>query len=103
MWTFVSMYTFYQCTYIILKHIHIFSLWNSIVEPFKQSVSLYFDLHRGSNRCPEGTCDVISLEEIHPDKFCDRQIMELKCYCSNRGCKTQICLKDLEVSECDYA
>ena len=98
------MWTFVPCVFCInVRTVYysdtctIFSLWNSIVEPF-------LILHRGCNKCPEGTCDnFISLEEIHPDKFCDRQIMELKCFCSNRGCKTQICLKDLEVSVCNYA
>ena len=57
---------------------------------------------RGSNRCPK-TCDaVLSLQKINRDEFCNREIMELKCFCrgKNQRCEWQGCLKDLEVSVC---
>ncbi|CAB4016039.1 TNF receptor-associated factor 6-like [Paramuricea clavata] len=44
-------------------------------------------LTSGSKMCPEDNT-VISMEQIFPDKFCNREIMKLQIFCSNkhRGC-----------------
>jgi hypothetical protein len=44
-------------------------------------------LYSGSKMCPKDNT-TISTEQIFPDKFCERKIMELQIFCSNkhRGC-----------------
>ncbi len=57
----------------------------------------------GSRRCPEDTCNtVLSLDQINRDVHCDREIMDLLCFCprKNRGCIWIGALKDLEVCAC---
>ncbi len=45
-------------------------------------------LYSGSGLCPADNT-VLLMEQIHPDKFCDREIMKLEVRCSNkhRGCE----------------
>ena len=46
-------------------------------------INCYYYYYSGSKMCPEDNT-TISTEQIFLDKFCEREIMELQIFCSNK-------------------
>ena len=55
-------------------------------------------MFRGDKKCPEDNT-VLSQDKIFRDAFCNREILELVCFCTNKklGCKWTGQLRTIEV------
>jgi hypothetical protein len=71
----------------ICIHMDFYGTIVDVVLIFLQRGFILISVYSGSKMCPKDNT-VISMEQIFPDTFCNREIMELQILCSNehRGC-----------------